>query len=65
MVAAKIKNYVPVKVTLLEIAGVEHSIRAMRLPKMSTGDSHYVAGGQYKLGNDNPCLATLHQRGFW
>ena len=50
MVAAKIKNYVPVKVTLLEIAGVEHSIRAMRLPKMSTGDSHYVAGGQYKLG---------------
>lgn len=35
------KHYVPLTVELLEVCGIEHSLRAMRLPKKSVGDSRW------------------------
>jgi len=49
--------YVPLKVTLLEVAGLYPSLKAMRLPKESEGDSIMSISKSILLGKDDSKLA--------
>ncbi len=50
------KHYVPLTVECLEVCGVEHSLRAMRLPKKSKGDSGLPP--RFYLGTNDAKLAS-------
>lgn len=45
-------TYKPLKIKLLEVAGLWPSLRAMRLPKNSKNDSYFSGGTYYKYNDD-------------
>jgi hypothetical protein len=52
------KHYVPLTVKCLEVCGIEHSLRAMRLPKGSENDSFYAKSGSVAMGDKDAALAA-------
>lgn len=52
------KHYVPLTIECLEVVGIEHSLRAMRLPKKSEGDSEWDYAPQITIGPNDAKLAS-------
>lgn len=51
------KYYKPIKLMLLDVAGIPWAIKAMRLPKNSKSDSYFMTGVEFVIGKNDRRLA--------